>query len=568
MSNKNEIEYVELRNFLAFIKNLLRDDRIRLLTNSTLEKDENKKYVMMNFKYIKHMKVEEILYNLTENDCISILKNLDQQFKFLIVPLLEKLSPENVVNVLKEKLDYVYSIENSGNNYLKYVVLNDASLVKKLSVDTVYNLYDTLGEKKKYLLSNLNILEQCFYNYYKHAIYNYLKNYKRLKDDNINKNILYRVSCKTLYKIFKYVKKRDLNKEMVLSILNSMHFSISKAIYFVNCLEEISDEDKVDILKEIYPDFFNPNICYSIEMINGVLQEQILNEVSNNTVLDGDFMDIIPDVINDSYNYKLLSALVEKYNCSLGHRQIFLSQVFAYEKEQKKLDLTIEFINNYICNYGGAYTADRHIHLNLNYHGNIINKIVAVFHELRHAYQAQNTQDISYKNLFFCIDKILSVNLNKYYLTNYDYISYEVDAITYSLVATYKFLNRFMPNYEYDLEKYKEKFKCKMDFFKNIQFVISSSDNFIPKLVYFFDNINSFDMIKIRKKYKLIELITNDDGLPYTFDEIASKIDKLNTMTLNDKLKKQLNFYKRYLYNYSANFDIEKQQKCKKITNI
>lgn len=406
--------------------------------------DASSRIRTMFFKCFNERKANEIFLT-------NAPKYSNDIFSYIATPTQNNEKDQMIISILSNsKLYLLYS--TSELNYLRSLISN-----KEMVLDESSNIINTTEEEIKQEAAK------------------YIANLRGREKSSISRGILKKLSAKKLHDLLNEVNKGLENiKEDSISFkefIKLINMPLDKAVLFLkNCIE-LSEEEKKEILNNLFPE--NEYSKISINGASTKIMAKNMKLVANNNINEefdyvyqdllemkyhksffdnmlknyarSEFIDVVPKCMNI-----LLSQLIEKINDELGlqvEKEFYVGQSFNFEIEEKRVTIgTYSSDDNKITINTNAYIEvaenkqDSPRRKKVRKFMNRIAMIEAVLHELRHAYQFKIMKEIgTVRDLYFLLDDLLhSIPLfgSVYYKNNYEDDSKEIDAELYSLVAT------------------------------------------------------------------------------------------------------------------------------------
>jgi hypothetical protein len=509
INNENLAHYLEFSNFNKniFILEIINKSK-KSIEDIKTKFDEYELIDIITKNYKEYFKY------FSNEDIINVLNNLTLDFEHLYCNLLNLLPDIDKKTVLIGTMNkFESAITNYSDTKLKYFILKNDDLITNCNYQ--YILLNSLPYE--ILLSDIDLLDYIEYDLKLKYVEAFLKNNKN--DCNINKNIITSIKGNDLYNI---CCKYNID---ILNFIIQMRMPFEKAVFFLKNYQG----DKLNILTKLYPKTMEKYKCEKFDEIIKLIKINKFNEFKNIDLTNIEINNIIvEDLLEFEYD-DFLSNINIDYFKNNKIPECYIKMFISYLIKIEKLDCDVSFINlfNYKNNDkiymdGAKYNCESNkILINFNSYKikkDLINEIMDIYHEMRHAKQFKNiTSDISYKNLLYTMDFLIEKSDHNYYNENYEFISYEIDAIAYSIYATYSFLSKIDKNIAaYFNNKYKDEFI-------NLQNKIKSNQTRytdINLITYFFKIIPNDLIIKYRNEFDILKYIINEQGNLYTNDEI------------------------------------------------
>lgn len=460
-------------------------------------------------------------------------------------------------------------ISNNSLIELSKIIVSDSYLINYISVDNILLSYGWEFDS----FEKMNPDEEVFsaygynnfmemYNDFKDASYEDLRElFLNDKEEDIMRNFIKRLNSKDLVRIirFNYFIGINDNIERILEEFLEKYFSYERAIFFIDVLN-LSASDKVYIVNKVYG-ILTDDICKVKEEII----ERNFKKILDFAIVDSEFRDLIPELINSSYNEDFFKrAFICSVNINeIEYMQVFLAQLIRFVAFKRGISLErIEmekFDGSEIASWTELYNR---IKVFYNYLGSEMDDdfmklyIEICFHELRHAYQDNFfAEKISLEELMYDIENLLFFLEDNYYDENYDKVFGEKDAYNYAVYDTVKYFN-YLDKYGNDDYGFKDiyisEIICDKSFIEDRKLI--RDPRYFCLLWKRLFSIKDYEaIINYKEKFKALELIVDDKGHPYSVLEIEDIINSIKIYNTNDMEYNKLDrdrwlFYKRYLY--------------------
>lgn len=395
---------------------------------------------------------------------------------------------------------------------------------------------------------------------------------KLLNDEELNSNLINNFSSTILIKFFSFDNFESESNEIIntLKVFLSRYLSYERAIFFVDKLK-IDETKKVDIINEVYQGRNINDIKQEKENLISRCNEELLSLSDEVSDL---FKSLLPELIELQYDEKLFKKL--KCNSlkldKLEYLFVYLSLYFKYGCKNKGMDYN-EYYLNFIpkhCSIGGTATYKQVI---VNYEDYLEDKDYIIWqnvdyiettnHEKTHLWQDKMFNVISIDALMIGLEKNLIFD-SEYYNTNYYNVYTEVHARIVSFYEIYKYLEEINPYVAYQyLERNKhlvdENDDEKSDNEEVVTFIkdrkkAKSIEYFANLINTFLEKTSKYEISDLRKGFKTLELITDEDGRFYDVNEIEERMNSIKSYSTNDIEFNPIDrdtklFYIKYLHN-------------------
>lgn len=427
--------------------------------------------------------IAEILEEYTEDEMVELIPFLNDASSKIRTMFFK------CFNERKAKEIFLTNAPKYSNDIFSYIVTptqnneKDKLIISILSNSKLYGLYSeyellylrSLIGNKEVILDETSTIINTTEEEIREEAAKYIANLRCRDKDTISRGILKKLSSKKLHDLLNEVNKglKNITEEEISykEFIKLINMPLDKAILFLKQCTALKEEDKKQILNELYKDNEYSNI--SINDATTKVTAKYLKEVVLNNVTE-DLLYIYPDILEMSYNKSffdnmlkqyarsefisikpecmniLLSQLIEKINLELDlnvKKEFFVGKSFDFDFNLDNLSIgTYSKSENKITINTNAY---REVEVNkkdsprrkhLREFLNRVAMIEATFHELRHAYQCKKMKEIgSIRDLYFLLDSLIhheTIVGRVYYENNYSQDSNEVDAELYSLIAT------------------------------------------------------------------------------------------------------------------------------------
>lgn len=505
------------------------------------EPDPDIYYGFPNFK--TQEKIVEILFLLL--NVAKKITGIDNEAvnQERIISMFEQLSKKQ-----SDRLIYYLNNLILNNSYLLIEILKEPTLIRYVEPTNIissfhsemYNHNDTCTKVNQEM--SPESLKKIFFN------------------DSINPNLISILDSTALLKIFPFNYFIGLNDGIIDIIKEFLgrYLTYERAIIFISYLN-LNDSKKKEILTDVY----HVSNIGSIELEKDTIIAQAIQCILDlEEPVPDYFKAILPELISIPYDEALFEELkdIQLQIDSQEYLQVFLSQYFKHECEKKKMNywdyhITFSPKFNTVC---GSVLGSR-MNIRLEDISREVSKYMGtVNHEKNHFYQYDIMPNvISIDSLMVAISIILSRD-EKYYDDNYWHIYHEVHARIYGFYDTYSSLEELDSDVAKQFLMDDKNINNQNEELNNDDSVSFRNDRRKSKdITYFCNLINTFferipaeNIADHRKKYKTLELITNEQGIPYTPEEIEGFINNFKASDLKyDATNKAIyTFYIRYLH--------------------
>ena len=337
--------------------------------------------------------------------------------------------------------------------------------------------------------------------------------------------------------------------------MTTENFSFEKAIIFISMLN-MDENTKIGVINSVY----NRNIT-SISSEKETIFDKCMDACFKlEEKIPKEYESILTDLINLPYDEKIfekLKCLCLKIN-NKEYLQIFLSQYFkknCFKFRAKPEDYILNFIPKFSKDAGGVrndeitfYYGKSDICPNM-----ISDYIDTVNHEQTHILDRKECfSKISFDTLMIAMEEIL-INDEIYYNENYNNLYTEVHARMRAFYETYNFLNEIDKEASINYLKQNRENKWNSESFIKDRRRYHDIGYFCNIIAFFISRISKEDIIDFRKEIKVLELVTDEDGMFYSIEEIEEKIKSIKSYSTNDiefnKEDRDIKlFYTRYLH--------------------
>ena len=442
------------------------------------------------------MKIEE-MYEYQAEIIAEILEEYTEEEMIELVPFINTASSKirtmffKCLNEKKANEIFLTNAQKYSQDIYSYILTptqskeKDEIIITILSDPKLYSLYSeqellylrTLISNKEIILDENSTIINTTTEEIKQEAAKYIANLRCREKTSISRGILKKLSAAKLHDLLNEVNKGLLNIEeeeiSYKDFIELMDMPIDKALVFLKRCIELTEEEKKNILNELYKDNEYSKMSIS-EAVNKVMNKHMKHVIASTTYKDKEFDYCYPDLLESKYMKGFFDGMLKNYTRNMfvtvtpQCMNLFLSQLIEKIKEELNIDVEKEFyvgktittdkLNNSVS-LGSYIPSNKTIQINTNAYTEInektfdtktsqvinifLNKIYmiqTIFHELRHAYQQEIMQDIgSVRDLYFMLDQLIhheSIMGKMYYDNNYNNDSREVDANLYAIVAT------------------------------------------------------------------------------------------------------------------------------------
>lgn len=593
---KNRVEqglitHEDIRSFLLRMK---KEEFSVFITLDKQDVDSSIEFVVSNDNKLDEMYeyqaeiIAEILEEYTEDEMVELVPFLNDAsarirtmfFKCFNEKKANEIFLTNASKYSNDIFSYIVTpTQSSAKDELIISILSDSKLYSLYNVQELQYLRALISNKEAILDEKscvINITEEEI----KQEAAKYIANLRCRDNNDISRGVLKKISAKKLYDLLNEVNKGLLNiGEDAISykeFIKLIGMPLDKAILFLkNCINLI-EEDKKQILNEIYIDNEYSNFSIN-EAVTKVLAKYMKIVTLNDVDIDSNFDFIYQDLLEMTYNQSFFENMLKSFSrsefigISAKSMNVLLAQLIEKINLELDLDVKKEFYVGKSFVFGGSkeeltigtYSSrDNKIVINTNAYSEVVrNKkdslrkskirefmnritmIESIFHELRHAYQHKVVKRIgTVRDLYFLMDDLIhreSFLGSIYYKNNYSCDSMEVDAELYSLVATASLLRvdsnlkeMYWNTFSADAKKL-----AKMRKSPQLRKIWSTQlDNEKESLVKVFNELFGGDKLReLVEDYPMLDIISND-GYILCEEDLIERYMAIEQSLKDDKL--------------------------------
>lgn len=535
--------------------------------------------------------IAEILEEYTEDEMIALIPFLNDAssrirtmfFKCLNEKKANEIFLTNAPKYSKDMYSYILSpTQSNEKDKIIISILSDPKLYSLYSEQDLIYLRTLISNREIILDESSNIINTTEEELKQEAA-KYIANLRCRDNASVSRGILKKLSSKKLHDLLNEVNKglKNIEEDEISykEFIKLIDMPLDKAILFLRRCIELTEEEKKQILNELYKENEYSELTIQ-EASHKIINKQKNLIVSSRTFKSDSFDYCYPDLLEMNYDEKFFNDMLKKYLRSLfvtvtpQCMNIFLSQLIEKVKNELGLEITKEFyvgraftssrLNQQVT-LGGYLPSKKSILINTNAYSEVstiksesksrevlksfldkLSMIQTIFHELRHAYQHETIQGIgTVRDLYFLLDQLIHHNTiagKMYYDNNYKDDSREVDADLYAIISTASLLRiepelkkAYWSTCSEQARKLAKKRKAPQ---LRKEWSHQSDEDRIPLVEIFDQLLSKYKITELSEEYPMLAVITAD-GYILNEDSLVERYMAVEEALRNDKLDEE-----------------------------